>query len=158
SRVRPYSDVIAPQALNDLGNLLLTLVIVFAYMEFAQYLINWSGNEQNEITWYAARTERAWWWLAAVLVVFHFFVPFFLLLWRRNKRNISGIVLVACIVLAMRMLYSFWMIAPSGTSLQPHTVSWVAVVFSFVTPLGIGGVWFSVFLWLLSRRSAVPLE
>src|SRR5262249_78495 len=41
-----------PDNLNDLGNLLLTLVMLWAYLAFAQFLIIWSGNLPEEIPWY----------------------------------------------------------------------------------------------------------
>lgn len=156
AREKPFDRAIKPQAQNDLGSLLFTLVILIAYMEFAQYLVNWSGNMQTEISWYVARNAHAWWWVSAGLIVFHFFVPFFLLLSRRNKRNVRVLACVAFLLLLMRLLHMYWMIAPSGTADRPHLVTWVAVVFAFLTPLGIGGVWFAGFLWLLGRRSLLP--
>ncbi|HRX85574.1 MAG TPA: hypothetical protein P5572_11200 [Phycisphaerae bacterium] len=152
----PYDRAIAPQALNDLGSLLFTLVILFGYMEFAQYLVNWAGNQQNEIAWYVPRMAHAWGWLAVVLVVFHFFVPFFTLLSRRNKRSLRVMGGVAVLLLVMRLVDVFWMVAPSGTAAQPHVVGAVAVIFAFVAPIGIGGVWVAAFLWLLGRRPLLP--
>src|SRR5256885_805063 len=45
------SDVLhflTPNRLNDIGNLILTLVILWAYMSFAQFLIIWMGNIKTE--------------------------------------------------------------------------------------------------------------
>ena len=41
---RPMSEIATPGRLNDLGNLLLAFVMLWAYMSFCQYLIVWSGN------------------------------------------------------------------------------------------------------------------
>ena len=35
---------VIPQHTNDLGNILLALVILFMYCNFAQFLIQWNGN------------------------------------------------------------------------------------------------------------------
>ena len=44
---------------NDLGNLLLTFVIIWAYLSFAQLLVIWMGNKQDEIPWYVQRFPMA---------------------------------------------------------------------------------------------------
>src|SRR6185369_15156463 len=41
-------DSIDRQKLGDLGNLLLTTVILFMYMAFSQYLITWAGQIKAE--------------------------------------------------------------------------------------------------------------
>ncbi|HTW95035.1 MAG TPA: hypothetical protein VMD30_09595, partial [Tepidisphaeraceae bacterium] len=46
TRTRPFTARARPEYLNDLGNLMLTLVILWAYMSFAQLLVIWMGNKQ----------------------------------------------------------------------------------------------------------------
>ena len=79
-----------PGRLNDLGNLLLAFVMLWAYMSFCQFLIIWSGNLTEEIPWYLRRTRGGWQWVALALIVFHFFLPFFVLLFRENKRQVEA--------------------------------------------------------------------
>ena len=38
--------------------------MLWAYFNFSQFLIIWSGNLPEEITWYLARTRGGWQWLA----------------------------------------------------------------------------------------------
>ena len=83
------SEIVSEKYLNDLGNILLTFVILWAYMAFSQFLIMWSGNLTDEISWYFHRTKSGWGWIAALLIVFHFFLPFLLLLSRRVKRRVA---------------------------------------------------------------------
>ena len=40
----PLSDVLTRQHLHDMGNLMLTFVMVWAYFTFAQLLVIWSGD------------------------------------------------------------------------------------------------------------------
>ena len=54
---RPMSEIATPGRLNDLGNLLLAFVMLWAYMSFCQFLIIWSGNLTEEIPWYLRRTQ-----------------------------------------------------------------------------------------------------
>ena len=70
------SEILSPRYLNDLGNLLLTFVILWAYMAFSQFLIVWAGNLPDEITWYLPRLRSGWQWIAAFLVAGHFALPF----------------------------------------------------------------------------------
>ncbi len=42
-------EIATPGRLNDLGNLLLAFVMLWAYMSFCQFLIIWSGNLTEEI-------------------------------------------------------------------------------------------------------------
>ena len=58
ARARPMSEIATPERLNDLGNLLLAFVMLWAYMSFCQYLIVWSGNLTEEIPWYLKQDAR----------------------------------------------------------------------------------------------------
>ncbi len=55
----PIKDSVAPSRFNDLGNILLAFVMLWAYLSFDQLLIIWAGNLKEEIPWYhAARLRR----------------------------------------------------------------------------------------------------
>src|SRR6185503_13473963 len=82
----PVADYVKLDVFQDLGNLLLAFVMLWAYMTFSQFLIIWAGNLPEEIPWYVRRGSNGWQWVAAFLALFHFAVTFFLLLIRRNKR------------------------------------------------------------------------
>src|SRR5215216_4844656 len=60
SREEPMKRIVAPLHFHDLGKLLLALVMLWAYFAYSQYLIIWSGNLPEEITWYTVRTHGAW--------------------------------------------------------------------------------------------------
>jgi len=153
SREAPLRDVVTPDRLHDLGNLLLTSVMLWAYISFAQYLILWSENLPREISWVAHRTSPGWRELAVALIVLHFAVPFFLLLFRDVKRRGPWIAAIAFGLLAMRLVDDFWRVIPA---FEPERLAfrWT----SFTAPLGIGGVWVAVFARALRRRPLVPLN
>jgi hypothetical protein len=65
---------------NDLGNLLLAFVMIWAYFSFSQFLIIWSGNLPEESVWYIARAQNGWQYVAMAIALFHFAAPFLLLL------------------------------------------------------------------------------
>src|ERR1700689_336571 len=79
---KPLSEVVRPAQFQDLGSFLLTFVMLWAYLEFSQFLIIWGGNLSEEIPWYIRRMEGIWGSVGLLLVMLSFFLPFFLLLFR----------------------------------------------------------------------------
>jgi hypothetical protein len=109
---RPIRDLLSPGLLNDLGNLLMAFTMLWAYINFSQFLIMWSGNVAEEVPYYFVRTKGSWAWVALFLVVFHFFAPFTLLLWRRVKREMRTLAMVAIAIFCVRSVDLFWVVKP----------------------------------------------
>lgn len=150
---KPLSEVVRKQHFHDLGNLMLAFVALWAYISLSQFLIIWSGNLPEEIPWYLHRLHGGWEWVGLALVVFHFAVPFVLLLSRRTKRNIEILAKVALVMIVMRLVDLYWIVAPNFYPEQVQ-VHWL----DLVTPLGIGGIWVAAFLWQLKTRALLPLR
>jgi hypothetical protein len=152
ARSGPLSMSVRDSDFHDLGNLLLAFVSLWAYVSFSQYLIIWSGNLPEEVTWYHSRTGPGWQWLAAALILFHFAVPFVLLLSRRSKRDLAILQRVALAVLVARALDLYWFIIPA---LRPEGgVHWLDAV----ALLGIGGLWIALFVTEIARRPLLPRQ
>ncbi len=62
-------------------------VMLWAYLNFSQLLITWSGNLPDEIIWYIKRWNGGWGWVALILLLLHFCLPFLLLLSQSLKKN-----------------------------------------------------------------------
>jgi hypothetical protein len=152
-REPPMDTAARPSLLHDLGNLLLMMVVLWAYVSFSQLLVIWLGNGQQEIPWYIHRSKGFWRFITVLLVVFQFFAPFVLLLLQSVKRHPRSMAWVAGGVLFMQWINALWMIAPSSVTAVPHRLSWC----DFVTPIGIGGIWFASFLWWLRRAPLLPV-
>jgi hypothetical protein len=152
ARFRPFSLVSAPVGSKDLGNLILTFVILWTYVSFCQFLIIWAGNLKEEIPWYIRRIGGGWWWIALVLIVLHFFIPLFLLLSREVKRRRLTLGSVALLLVVLRFVDFFWMTHPASQS--EVTFRWM----DFAAPLGIGGVWVAVFIGAFKGKPLVPLH
>ena len=153
SDMEPLSRVISPAQYNDLGNLLLMFVMLWAYLSFSQYLIVWSGNLQEEIPWYTTRTSGGWAWLAVMLILFHFAAPFSLLLLRPVKRKIQVLGAVALALLLMTFADLYWLVVPAFDRSGPR-FHWM----DFMAPLGIGGIWVASFISQLKGKSLLPLH
>lgn len=149
----PLSGVISPKLFQDLGNLMLAFVMLWAYMAFSQYLIIWSGNLPDEIPWYVSRMAGGWMWVAMFLIAFHFTVPFLLLLSRTMKRRAEILRGVALGLLVMRLVDLYFIVTPA---LHPGgvTIHWMDVL----APIGIGGIWLWMFLGYLRGEALLPLH
>jgi hypothetical protein len=159
---RPLSAAIPnQQTLVDLGNLLLTHVILWAYMSFAQLLIVWMGNVKVEAGWYVHRgigeNANPWRWVGLFLALAGFLIPFLLLLQRHYiKRHLLVLAGTALGMLIVRVVDVLWLIAPST---PPYTGTGHVVWLAVPLVIGIGGIWFWVFLFMLERRPViVPVE
>lgn len=138
---------------HHLGSLLLAFIMMWAYMAFAQLLIIWSGDLPHEIAWYLHRVAGGWRGVVIFLFAFHFFVPFFLLLSRRTKRSVTALTTVAVIVFVAHLADVWWMITPSFYPSGIH-LSWMDAA----AVIGVGGIWFAIFLWRLQTRPLIPMN
>ncbi len=149
----PMASAVTPARFNDLGNLLLTFVMLWAYLSFSQFLIIWSGNLPKEISWYVVRAEGGWARLAVFLIVFHFAIPFLLLLQRGLKRQMRALAIVAGALIFISFVDVFWLIVPAFEKNGPHVHP-----LDLTLPIAIGGLWIAVFVWQLKSRPLLPLH
>jgi hypothetical protein len=151
SRTPPMAGLIQKRHIHDLGKLLLAFVMLFAYFDFSQLLIIWSGNQPEEITFYRSRLYGEWGVVAVIVLVFHFFVPFFLLLSRDLKRNYRLLPKVAVWMIFIRLVDLFWMTRPEFTARAMP--SWI----DFVVPIALIGLWVGFFAFNLQKLPLLPL-
>jgi len=152
-REKPLAQVVSPDRWHDLGNLLLALVMFWAYLNFSQFLLIWSENLAEEIPWYLHRIGGGWEWVAMALILFQFALPFVLLLSRNTKRNSQTLAAVAAAILFMHWLDILWMVVPSFFPARFH-FHWLDIA----APVAIGGLWLAAFIGYLKARSLLPLH
>jgi hypothetical protein len=155
----PMRHIVNKRHFHDLGKLMLAMVMVWAYFNFSQYLIIWSGNLPEETGWYLARQEGAWGIIGGVLIFFHFAFPFLMLLSRDFKRNAKWLSIIAIFILVMRVVDLYYIIGPSpmiggsGHSIDFH-ISWM----DFVALAAVGGIWLWWFFGELVKRPLIPVN
>jgi hypothetical protein len=149
----PYRAVLVSGHLRDLGGLLLTFVMIWAYLGVSQLILIWSANLKDEVPFYLARTHNGWQMVAVAVVLMQFVLPFLLLLTRNGKRNPEMLGAVAAMILVSRCLDVFWQVAP-GRPIESATVFWTDV---FALP-ALAGPWFAYFVWQLNRRPLLPVK
>lgn len=151
SRRKPLLETLRPAHFHDLGKLLLMFLMLWAYFQFSQLLIVWSGNLSNEIPWYLPRFATTWRALGIVLIYGQFVIPFLLLLSRPLKRNRWALCWVVLILLVCRYVDLFWIVMPEFY--KGFSVHWM----NFSLPLALGGLWVAAFIWQLKQRPLLPL-
>lgn len=149
---KPMNEVVAPAHFHDLGKLLLAFVMIWAYFNFSQYLIIWSGNIPEETSWLLHRTRGGWGWVAIIVIIFHFGLPFLLLLSRDLKRSARRLAVIAIVVFVMRFIDLFWIITPTFRR-EHFGLSFMDIV----APLALGGLWVAFFAWQLKKRPLLPV-
>jgi hypothetical protein len=148
----PLDAAIRPGHIRDVGAMLLTVVVVWAYLAFAQYLIVWSGNLPREVVWYLIRFRQGWLWVGLLAVFLRFILPFAVLLSGRTKRDPRVLAGAGVAILAGGLLDAYWQVAPV---FHPGglTVHWL----DLAVPLGMGGLWLAAYTWLLKWTPQVFL-
>lgn len=149
------NSILQARHYHDLGKLMLTFVMLWAYFSFSQFLLIWAGNLPEEIKWYLVRAHGGWWWVGMALIFLHFALPFVLLLSRDLKRSPRRLVLLATFMIVMRWVDIFWLIAPNPLPGRPHGVSfdWLDIILT----LAIGGLWLGAYFWQLGKRPLLPV-
>src|SRR5256885_6559871 len=120
SQRAPMDRGAQPRHFHDLGNLLLTLVMLLTYFSFSQYLIIWSGNLPEETAWYVARKHGGWGVIALSIVVLQFAFPFLTLLSRAAKKSSDRLAMLALFILIMRVVDVIWLIEPAYNAERFH--------------------------------------
>ena len=135
---------------RDVGNLMLTWVMSWAYLAFMQFLIIWAENLPAEVRWYVPRLQTGWNAVGVVLVLVQLAIPFVLLLFRPVKDSPERLRRVAALLLAATALDATWMVLPS---VDPHTLHgwWLA-------PVAFAGAVLLLFLALRGRSARLEWQ
>jgi len=154
---RPFKDRLAPKTMvklfHDYGKLMLAFVALWAYFMMSQFLIIWSGNLPEEVTWYLDRAGAGWLWISVLLVAGHFVLPFIVLLSQDLKKHGRRLLWVAFWLLAMRWFDLYWQVAPSAAH-EHVAFTWMEPV----APIAIGGLWLGLLAGQLKNRALLPVR
>lgn len=157
----PYSKIVNPALVKDLGNMTFALTMVWQYLMLSQYLITYAANLSEESPYYLKRNLHGWEYVVTFMVLFQFFVPFTLLLFPRMKRYASNLIPVVALVFFVRIADIYWTVLPSLRSdvKAEHAMTFLQSVAnwqdwaSFVL---FGGAWFFVMGAQFAKAAALP--
>ena len=151
-KFEPMNTFMNEVVFHDNGKLLFAFTMLWAYTAFSQWLIIWSGNLPEEISFYLDRLRGGWQFASLFLALFQFCIPFAMLLSASLKKNPVQLVWVAGWLVVMRWFDLFWNI--EGSFHPGHfSISWMDIVI----PVGMVGIWVALFLRSYVARPILPL-
>lgn len=143
--------LLTPKRLQDLGNLLMAVIMFWAYTHVSQLIIQWTNNVAETASWYVVRFSPEWVGVAVFILVFGFFAPFFILFSRWVKRRRRALTIVAVWAMLMQLLNTYWLLVPSfGRTGAEITLLDVLLL------LGLGAIWLALYGRALSARNVLP--
>ncbi|GAO38466.1 hypothetical protein SCH01S_15_00910 [Sphingomonas changbaiensis NBRC 104936] len=109
-----------------------TALLFWGYLHAMQYIVIWSGDIPREVHWYLRRTETGWVFVTWGLVALQFVAPFLALLSPSVRSSSAGMLAIAGVTLAMRLVEAAWMLLPpTGLPALPTALllvaSWAAI-------------------------------
>jgi len=135
----------APRRVGIAGALLLTLLLLWAYIEFLSFFIGWSPNNPEAAAWYLRRGEGPWlvllwgWAIASA-------VPLLLLLFARFRASVRALICLALLVAAGKLGELAWIVLPGQGAVAPLVYG--------AACLGLGLVLIGALPFALRRRIA----
>lgn len=149
----PLNSFLSIEHYHDLGKLLFTFTVFWAYIAFSQYFLIWYANIPEETIWYLHRWEGSWKYVSLLLVFGHFIVPFFVLMVRATKRNLGILLAMSVWLLVMHVVDMYWLVMPNLHHEGAH-FSWIDIA----PFLGIGGIFIGLLYRQLAKHSLVAVQ
>jgi hypothetical protein len=157
--------VVTEEHFHDLGKLMFSFTVFWAYIGFSQYFLIWYANIPEETAYYVHRKQGGifdgnWNTISTLLVLGHFVLPFLLLINRAVKRSPRMLIAIALWMIFMEIIDMHWIIRPMVyLGMKPEEIP--GVTGWWVDIAGIAGV-VGVFGYFLVRRITsgplVPLQ
>ncbi|MGD0682198.1 MAG: hypothetical protein ABR990_09105 [Terracidiphilus sp.] len=155
SKGEPFKTILRQTEQHDLGKFTFAFVMLNIYLAFSQFLIIWSGNLPDEISWYLDRVTGGWGVIITLDFIFHWLIPFTLLLSRDLKRNKKRLIRVCQWMVFARAFDLFWLIEPNFRDAARNLhFSWGILEYAAV-PVAMTAFWVAYFCMQLKARPLV---
>jgi hypothetical protein len=153
SKAEPMKTILRKTEQHDLGKLMFAFVMLNIYLNFSQFLIIWSGNSPEEISWYLDRIRGHWGVFFTFDFIFHWLIPFCLLLSRDIKRNKRRIVMVGMWMVWARCFDMFMLIEPNFSPRHLHFS--IGILEYIAVPGAMISFWVAAYIGQLGKRPLV---
>jgi hypothetical protein len=160
SRFEPMRTMLRATEQHDLGKLAFAFVMLNIYLNFAEFLIIWSGNVPDEIPWYLNRIHGGWWVICSLDFICHWLIPFCLLLSRDLKRNKQKMIWLTCFMIFARCLDMFWLIEPNFADAAGnlHIAGNVGILAYITVPVAVISLWAAYYMTQLQARPLINVN
>ncbi len=105
--------------LKGYGAMLLSEILLWAYLHAMQYIVIWSANIPSEVKWYLDRSAHGWQIVVIVLAFGQLILPFFALLSERIRGDRRWLLALSGLTLMMRCLEAAILILPAVPQTGP---------------------------------------
>ncbi len=143
--------ILTPKRLQDLGNMLMAVIMFWAYLHISQLIILWTNNISETASWYVVRFGPQWMGVSVFMLVFGFSAPFFILFSRWVKRRRRALTIVAVWALLMQLLNTYWLLVPAFSRNGAEIT-----LMDVLLLVGLGGIWLALYSRALSARNVLP--
>ena len=137
-----HPRLLGEERLVGQGNLFLSLVLIWGYFAFVQWLVVWSGNTPRGADWYLQRSHGAWLVVAWLYALAQGLLPLAVLISVRARTSAPTLQALCALVLAGHLLEMIWIVGPA---FEP-TLSWILPLVAAL--LAVGGL----LLWLVRHQ------
>lgn len=139
------SDADPGENTGMLGGLLLTALLLWAYLAFMQYFILWSGNLPQGVKWYQRRGEGAWAVIEYAIAAGQL-LPLFLLFFTPVRQGRFWLISLSLLVLLAKGLEVAWLVLPAVNGGN------VAVAAAIAATVGLGMLMGAALYWRRDDR------
>ncbi|MDW6023548.1 hypothetical protein SAZ10_17500 [Mesorhizobium sp. BAC0120] len=119
-----------------LGGLLLTALLLWAYLAFMQYVISWSDNLPASVSWYQQR-GRGVWSLFEYAIAMLGLAPLLLLLFPPVRCSRTWLIALCFAVLAGKALEAVWLVLPVAAGRPGLTAAATLLAFAGIGALNL---------------------
>ena len=113
SRRPPVAEFVSPDVIRDLGNLLLTFLILWAYMVFFQFMLIWIADLRYEVIWYLPRVARRLGMGGLGAVPLRFRRAVLRPADARGQGDSAALAKVAGLLLFMQLVFAYYQVVPA---------------------------------------------
>lgn len=149
----PLLKKVETRYFRDVGNLMLAFTLLWAYANYSQFMIQYSGNIAEEATWQLHRTQYGWQFFGFGNIILHFAAPFLFLLMSLTKVNIRNLAKLALFLLVARHIDLFFYVAPTFRN-SPLQSFPFAILADIGAPMLLGGLWLTAWANQMRRVNA----
>lgn len=151
----PVIQSVEKRYFRDVGNLMLAFTMLWAYTNFSQFMIQYSGNIAEEATWQVHRNQFGWQYVGLTNIILHFALPFTFLLMSLTKVNVYNLARLATFLIVARHIDLWFYVVPTFRQ-TPFSEMPGSLLADLGAPLLLGGIW----LWAWSgqmRQANAPI-
>ena len=147
-----YMKHVNKEHMHDLGKYLFAFSILWMYLWFSQYLLQWYGNIPEETVYFVERRNHFNTLFFANLIM-NFLLPLLILMARNAKRMDLILGIAAVIIFAGHWLDYYLAIMPGIAGEDAHIG-----FFEIGLTVGYAGIFLMVVFYMLTKASLIPVN